>query len=61
MNIIESFKRYLPALGLMAVCSAAILYLPQWEHDSTSVPKADSGGQEQKTPASVGQSGDKQA
>jgi hypothetical protein len=33
MNIIQQLKRVLAALALMAICSAAILFLPRWSQD----------------------------
>lgn len=60
MNIIEIIKNIVPALALMAVCSAAILYLPQLNRDDGSPPNAASGSQ-QKAPAVVQQERDKQA
>lgn len=50
MNIIASFKRVVPALALMALCSAAILYLPQWNRDGGSPPNAASGAQQKAPP-----------
>lgn len=60
MNIIEAVKRIMPALALMAVCSAAILYLPQWNRDGESPPNAARSTQ-QKAPPPVQQERDKQA
>ncbi|GIZ50114.1 hypothetical protein [Noviherbaspirillum aridicola] len=51
MNIIETLKRLMPALGLMALCSAAILYLPQLNRDAGSPPAADSVTQQKAPPA----------
>lgn len=59
MNIVEQLKRMLPALALMALCSAAILYLPEWNRDA-DVPRNISSTPEQKTPPAP-QDRDKQA
>lgn len=56
MKIIETLKGLVPALALMAVCSMAILYLPQWNREPANLPAAD-GATQQKTPPADQQDG----
>jgi len=60
MNIIEALKGFVPALTLMAVCSAAILYLPQLNRDPGSAANTASDAA-QKVPPPVQPDRDKQA
>lgn len=48
MNVLEFFKRLAPALALMMVCSAVILYLPPMGAGQDGSTKGMVSGQEEK-------------